>query len=95
MPLFLSLLSLGCFAGAGTTFFRYDGRYFELMIMCGVILLISSEIVGAIRNASSGQTTFDPQSADAVHELKAINDRLVNVQLAVERLDRPSQSRSS
>jgi hypothetical protein len=90
MPLFLSLLSLGCFAGAGTTFFRYDGRYFELLIMCAIILLISSEIVSAIR--SSGQTTFDPQSADALHELKAINDRLVNVQLAVERLDRPNQS---
>jgi len=40
MPMFLSLLSLGCFAGAGATFFRYDGRYFELLITC------ASRIVG-------------------------------------------------
>ena len=90
MALFLSLLSLGCFAGAGTTFFRYDGRYFELLIICAVVLLAASEIISAIWSTRSGQPSADPQSADAVHELKEINDRLVKVQLAIERLDRSS-----
>jgi hypothetical protein len=93
MPLFLSLLSLGCFAGAGTTVFRYDGRYFELLIICAVVLLAAAEIIGAIRSTGSGQAASDPQSAEAetVHELKEINARLVKVQLAIERLDQPSQ----
>lgn len=90
MALFLSLLSLGCFACAGTTFFRYDGRYFELLIMCAVVLLAAAEIISAIRNAGPRQASVDPENADAVYELKAINDRLVKVQLAVERLERPS-----
>jgi hypothetical protein len=87
MALFLSLLSFGCFAGAATTFFRYDGRYFELLIICGVVLLAASEIISAIRNAGPGQASVDPQSADTVHELKEINDRLVKVQLAIEQLE--------
>jgi hypothetical protein len=95
MPMFLSLLSLGCFAGAGATFFRYDGRYFELLITCAVVLLAAAEIISAIRNARPGQASAGPESADAVRELKEVNDRLVKVQLAIERLDRPSQPRRS
>jgi len=91
MPLFLSLLSLGCFAGAGTTFFRYDGRYFEFLIICAVVLLAAAEIISAIRNAAPGRPSSDPQSAEAVHKLKEINARLVKVQLAIEQLERPSQ----
>ena len=91
MPLVLSLLSLGCFAGAGATFFRYDGRYFELLITCAVVLLAAAEIISAIRNVRPAQASAGPESADAVRELKEINDRLVKVQLAIERLDRPSQ----
>jgi hypothetical protein len=90
MPLFLSLLSICCFAGAGTTFFRYDGRHFELLIVCGVVLLAAAEIIGAIRSFGSGQLASDPRSTDEVHELKEINARLVKLQLAIERLDRPS-----
>jgi hypothetical protein len=91
MPLFLSLLSLGCFAGAGTTFFRYDDRYFELLIICAVVLLGAAEIISAIRNAVPVGPSGYPQSAETLHELKEINNRLVRVQLAIERLDRPSQ----
>jgi hypothetical protein len=91
MALFLSLLSLGCFAGAGTTFFRYDGRYFELLIICAVVLLAASEIISAIWSARSGQPSADPQSAETLHELKEINDRLVKVQLAIEHLETPRQ----
>jgi hypothetical protein len=93
MPLFLSLLSLGCFAGAGTAFFRNDGRYFELLIICAVVLLAAAEIISAIRSTGSRQVASDPESAEgeAVHELKEINARLVKVQLAIERLDQPSQ----
>ena len=91
MPLFLSLLSLGCFAGAGTTVFRYDGHYFELLIICAVVLLAAAEIIGAIRSAGSRQLASDPQSAEAVHELKEMIERLVKVQLAIEQLEKPSQ----
>jgi hypothetical protein len=90
MALFLSLLSLGCFTGAGASFFRYDGRYFDLLIICAVVLLAAAEIISAIRHAGPGQASADPQSADAIRELKEINDRLVKVQLAIERLDRSS-----
>jgi hypothetical protein len=90
MALFLSLLSLGCFAGAGTTFFRYDGRYFELLIICAVVLLGAAEIISAIRNAGPRQASVDPQDVEALHELREINARLVKVQLAIERLDQPS-----
>jgi hypothetical protein len=86
MPLFLSLLSLGCFAGAGTTFFRYDGRYFELLIVCAVVLLVAAEIISAIRSTGSRQLTSS--TTDDLLELKEINARLVKVQLAIERLER-------
>jgi hypothetical protein len=36
MPMFLSLLSLGCFGGAAASFLRYDGKYFELLVLCAV-----------------------------------------------------------
>jgi hypothetical protein len=95
MALFLSLLSLGCFAGAGAAFFRYGGRYFELLTICAVVLLAAAEIINAIRNAGPGQPSADPQSADTIHELKEINDRLVKVQLAIEQLEPPRQLRRS
>jgi hypothetical protein len=95
MALFLSLLSLGCFAGAGATFFQYDGRYFDLLIICAVVLLAASEIISAIRNAGLGAPSADPESADAVRELKEINDRLAKVQLAIEQLEPPRQLRRS
>lgn len=91
MALFLSLLSFGCFAGAATTFFRYDGHYFELLIMCGVVLLAASEIISAIRTARSEQPSTEPKNAESLHELKEINDRLVKVQLAIEQLEPPRQ----
>jgi hypothetical protein len=91
MPLFFSLLSFGCFAGAGTTFFRYDGRYFELLTICAVVLLAAAEIISAIRTNGLGQHTSEQQGTDDVLELKEINSRLVKVQLAIEGLHRPSQ----
>jgi hypothetical protein len=86
MPLFFSLLSLGCFAGASVTFFRYDGRYFELLIICAVVLLAAAEIISAIRSTGSRQLTSS--TTDDLLELKEINARLVKVQLAIERLER-------
>jgi hypothetical protein len=88
MAMLLSVLSLGCFAGAGTTLLQYHGRYFELLIVCAVVLLGASEIISAIHSSSSRQATIDPEP-EALHELKEINERLVRVQLAIERLDRP------
>jgi hypothetical protein len=90
MPLFLSLLSFGCFAGAGISFFRYEGRNFDLLIICAVVLLAAAEIISAIRSIGSGQLASAPQSTEVLHELNEINGRLVKVQLAIERLDRSS-----
>ena len=53
MPMFLSLLSLGCFGGAAASFLRYDGKYFELLVLCAVILFSTSEIVSAIGYAAA------------------------------------------
>jgi hypothetical protein len=72
--------------GAGTTFFRYDGRYFEVLIICAVVLLAAAEIVSAIRSAGAGKLTSS--TTDDLLELKEINARLVKVQLAIERLER-------
>jgi hypothetical protein len=95
MPMFLSLLSLGCFAGAGATFFRYDGHYFELLITCAVVLLAAAEIVSSIRNARPEQASNGLEHAEVVRELREINNRLVKVQLAIEQLETPSQPRRS
>jgi hypothetical protein len=53
MPMFISLLSLGCFGGAAASYTRYDGRYFELLVLCGVILFATSEITSAIGYAAA------------------------------------------
>ncbi len=39
MALFLSGLSVACFVGAAISFFRYDGKCFDLLILSGVIFL--------------------------------------------------------
>jgi hypothetical protein len=56
--------------------------------------LAAAEII-AVRNAGPRQASTEPEGVDVVRELKEINDRLVKVQLTIERLDRPSQSRRS
>ncbi len=49
----MCLLSLGCFGGAAASFLRYDGKYFELIVLCAVILFSTSEIVSAIGYAAA------------------------------------------
>jgi hypothetical protein len=86
MPMFISLLSFGCFAGAGATFFWHDGRYLELLVMCGVVLFAAAEIASAILTAQPRQAPADDMmSAEFLRELEKINDRLVKVQLATPR----------
>jgi hypothetical protein len=76
------------------TYFRYDGHYFELLIICGVILLTASEIISALWSTRSASPPADFYSGEVLHELKEINNRLVNVQLAIQHLEPPRQWRS-
>ena len=58
-----------------------------MLIMCAVVLMAAAEIISAIRKTEAKQLPFDFQSAEALHELKEVNARLVKVQLALERLE--------
>jgi hypothetical protein len=84
MPIFLSLISLGCFAGAAASFQLYDGKHLELLILCGVILEAAASIVAAILRSAPKETPVDFEAGEVLFELKEINRRLVNIQLAVE-----------
>jgi hypothetical protein len=58
MPMFISLLSFGCFGGADASFLRYDGKYLELLILCAVILFsasVSSIGCAAVNGAAQHQ----------------------------------------
>jgi len=42
MPILMSLLSVACLVGAVVSFLRCNGKYFDLLVLCGVILLSSA-----------------------------------------------------
>jgi hypothetical protein len=46
--MFLSLVGLGCFGGAGLSYAQFNGRHLELLVICGVIFVVGAEIVGAL-----------------------------------------------
>jgi hypothetical protein len=39
MAILLSVLTVACFVAATISFVRYDGKYFDLLILAGVIFL--------------------------------------------------------
>jgi hypothetical protein len=39
MAISLSVLSIACFIGAAISFFRYDSKYFDLLVLSGVIFI--------------------------------------------------------
>jgi hypothetical protein len=74
MAIMLSVLSVACFIGAATSFLRYESKYFDLLVLCGVVLL------------GTAAPSFE---VDASHEeLKSINHRLHDIQTAIESLQR-------
>jgi hypothetical protein len=72
MPILMSLLSVACLVGAVVSFLRCNGKYFDLLVLCGVILL------------SSAVPSFEVDAS--LEELKSINQRLQVLHALVEKL---------
>lgn len=74
MAILLSVLTVACFLAAAVSFVRYDSKYFDLLILSGVIFL---------------GTAIPSLEIDAsLEELKSINHHLLDVQTAIEKLQR-------
>lgn len=74
MAILLSVLTVACFIAAAVSFVRYDSKYFDLLILSGVIFL---------------GTAIPSLEIDAsLEELKSINHHLLDVQAAIEKLER-------
>ena len=74
MAISLSVLSVTCFIGAAISFLRYDSKYFDLLVLSGVIFI------------GTAMPSFEVDAS--LEELKSINHNLVNIQTAIENLQR-------
>jgi hypothetical protein len=74
MPILLSELSAACFMAAAISFQRYDSKYFDLLVLSGVIFL------------GTAIPSFEVDAS--IEELKSINHRLLDVQTAIENQQR-------
>ncbi len=74
MAILLSVLTVACFLAAAVSSLRYEGRYFDLLILAGVIFL------------GTAIPSFEIDAS--LEELKSINHRLLDVQKAIENLPR-------
>ena len=72
MPITMMVLGVIFFIAAAISFFRYESRNFDLLLLCGVIFL------------SAAAPSFEVDAS--IDELKAINHRLADIQKAVESL---------
>ena len=45
MAISLSVLSVACFIGAAISFLRYDSKYFDLLVLSGVIFIGTANLV--------------------------------------------------
>jgi hypothetical protein len=70
MAIFLSVLSVACFIGAAISFFRYEGKHFDLLILSGVIFL------------ATAMPSFEVDAS--LEELQSIDHHLTNIQAAIE-----------
>jgi len=74
MAISLSVLSVACFIGAALSFLRYNNKYFDLLVLSGVIFI---------------GTAIPSFEVDASFEkLQSINDNLIKIQAAIENLQR-------
>jgi hypothetical protein len=74
MGIFLSILSVACFVGAAISFLRYDSKYFDLLVLSGVIFV------------GTAMPSFEVDAS--LEELKSINHNLVHIQEAIENRQR-------
>ena len=74
LVVFLGALSMACFIGAAVSFRRYDSKHFDLLVLTGVIFL------------SAAIPSFEVDSS--LEELKSVNHRLLDIQSAIEKLQR-------
>jgi hypothetical protein len=74
MAISLSVLSVACFIGAAISFLRYDSKYFDLLVLSGVIFI------------GTAMPSFEVDAS--LEELKSINHNLVSLQTAIEDLHR-------
>lgn len=72
MPVTMMILGVVFFLAAAISFFRYESKNFDLLLLCGVIFL------------SAAAPSFEGDAS--VDELKAINHRLANIEKIVESL---------
>jgi hypothetical protein len=72
LAIFLSVLSVACAIGAAVSLLRYVSKHFDLLVLSGVIFL----------NAAIPSFEVDA----SLEELKSINNRLINVQMGIEKL---------
>ena len=49
MAVSLSALSVACFIGAAISFLRYDSKYFDLLVLSGVIFIGTAMYVAVAR----------------------------------------------
>jgi hypothetical protein len=72
MPILMRLLSVACFVGAVVSFLRGNSKYFDLLVLCGVILI------------SSAAPSFEVDAS--LEELKSIDHRQQDLHTLVEKL---------
>ncbi|MBN9582725.1 MAG: hypothetical protein J0G37_14635 [Afipia sp.] len=74
MPMTMMVLGIACLIAAAISYFRYEGKNFDQLVLIGVIFL------------SAAAPSFEVDSS--IDELKSINQRLLDVQKAVEGLQK-------
>jgi hypothetical protein len=74
MAICLSVLSVASSIGAAISFLRYDSKYFDLLVLSGVIF------IGTAIPSFEVDASFE--------ELQSINQNLVSIQTAIENLQR-------
>ena len=72
MPITMMILGIVFLIAAAISFFRYESRNFDLLLLCGVIFL------------SAAAPSFEMDAS--IDELKAIDHRLADIQKIVESL---------
>jgi len=71
VAIFLSVLSVACFIGSVISLRNYDGKYFDLLVLSGVIFL------------SAAIPSFEVDSS--LEELQLVNQNLLKIQAAIEK----------
>ncbi|HEY0236790.1 MAG TPA: hypothetical protein VGC86_17320 [Afipia sp.] len=70
MSIAMVVLGIAFLIAAAISFFRYEQKHFDMLLLCGVIFL------------SAAAPSFEADAS--IDELKAINHRLADLQKAIE-----------